>query len=133
MAIFVKGLKAFQRMGTQIYMAAHDGMLKVANEIMYRLSNITPRWYGETLAVREIALGRVFVGPTGFVPEAEELGVKRVKDTCAEFKFRFVDWKVKTKESRPWLRQMKDDVISSGFAKQTIVNSIVDQLNKMFG
>lgn len=133
MAILVKGLRAIQRIGTQVYHATHRGMVKLANEMMYRLSNITPRWYGETLAVHERALGEVFVGPTGFVPEAEEPGVKRVKDTCAEFKFRFVDWKVKSKESRPWLRQMKDDVISSGLAKQTVVNSIVDQLNKMFG
>lgn len=133
MAILIKGLRAMQRMGTQVYQAAHRGMVKVAHDIMYRLSNITPAWYGDTLAVHEKALGQVFVGPTGFVPEVEQPGVKRVKDTCAEFKFRFVDWKVKTTESRPWLRQMKDDVISSGYAKQTVVRAISDQLKEMFG
>jgi len=133
MGIVVKGLRAFQRMGTQVYDAAHDGIVKLAHEIMYRLSNITPAWYGDTLAVHEKALGRVFVGPTGFVPEVEQIGVKRVKDTCAEFKFRFVDWKMKSRESRPWLRQMKDEMISSGYAKQVVVNSIADRLGKMFG
>ena len=131
--IVVRGLRAFADIGMLIMRSAHSGMKKIAEEIKYRLTNITPDWYGPTINIVEMELGRVYVGPSGFVPEEEEVGVKRVKDTCAEFKFRFVDWKTKNKKSRPWLRQMKDEIISSGYGKKIMVEAIADAIEQAWG
>ena len=49
------------------------------------------------------------------------------------FKFRFVDWKTKNKKSRPWLRQMKDEIISSGYGKKIMVEAIADAIEQAWG
>ena len=117
-----------RNLGEAILKGSHAGLVKVAGVIRDRLQFLTPPWYGQKVIIQEIAQGDVYVGPTGFVPEEEEEGAKRVKDTCAEFKFKFVNVRVKNKSSRPWLRQMKDEMISSGLAKAIIIDELMDEL-----
>ncbi len=132
MSVIIRGLEGFSQLGSIVVRAAHAGMKRVAEEIKYRLKTITPPWYGDSVAIEEKALGKVFVGPTVWVPEDDSKDAIVKEDVCAEYKFQFADVRHEAPEVRPYLRQIKDEMISSGQAKTMIVDEMVEQIRNLF-
>lgn len=130
--VIIRGLEGFSQLGTIVVRSAHDGLKRVAEMIKQRLRVITPKWYGESITIEERSMGKVWVGPTVWVPEDDDDGSIVKKDVCAEFKFQFADVRHKAPEVRPYLRQVRDEMISSGQAKTMIVEEMVIQIRELF-
>lgn len=133
MRVSIKGLAVFQNLGDVIVQAAHRGMKDLAEFIKQRLRSTTPKWYGETLTIQERELGKIYVGPTIWVPEDDTEGSTVDKKTCGDFKFRIPTVKHNRGDVTPYLMQMKDEMISSGQAKSIILERIVADVRALLG
>lgn len=129
-------LRAIVNMGTVILKGAMAGIRRIAEVMKDRIwqqKGIIQDEY-QTVKIEEHPeeLSIKFGTPV-FVEEEKPTGVTPRKYKCPIWKYYSVTWVTNKGRNRPVMRELAEEIVSSGLAKEIIVNSIVEELRITFG
>lgn len=129
-------LQRIANLGTAVLKGAMNGLRHIAevmkDKIWQQKDIVQDEYMTVKIEENEAELSIKFGTPI-FVEEEQPTGVTPRKYKCPIWKYYSVTWVTNKGRNRPVMRELAEEIVSSGLAKEIIVNSIVEELRVTFG